>query len=1340
MNKTLSATSLHIFCFLTLLLNFAAGQRVRFELFTPKDGLAGVNSSHVAQDDRGFIWLVNDAKLHRFDGRNFLLYPTPTNVSEDAEHINGIKVYQDSLLFIISEYYAFLLNPKTDDWQSFKPAYGHKDSLFLSLLPGNDIVVQGQHRTKEKTYWRFHYERFEQLSSPLLVENHYQLFLFDTDNNTYILGQDGVTKMDSSFQKASEYSWQNICPGCPAADGQFTADQELIVLVGNQFYHLQEKENKYIPHRVNQLLDQALSARPDRSDQPKQLALEKFILEANGSIWACGQAGFNLIYYDAPTDSLYDFYESLKKQLPIAFFFDGFEGIFQDRTGTVWVESDLGLLKASRSTYPFDVYFTSKNESFINPSLSEGSQGDVYLNYLSGSAMIHTEQKREYGPFNLNSLSAGLYAKGDTIWQWNGSFLEAETGRLVNVPGSNSYENFNVGLLTKDKNRRLWRIFNHKLYYLEKSAGELQWKLAKLDLNCSPYSLHAGRKSGWLWIGCKEKLLAYSPETKDLRSYNPTDLGLPFSMINIIEEDREGNLWLGADIGLIYFNPSDGVTRHFTVKDGLSNDLVFGLAPEGDSCLWISTSYGLSRLHISDTSFINFFEEDGLPYNSFNPLSSVKTQNGQIFFGSQQSVVAFFPEEIMQAYYARKKADQPVLSAFERFDEKRNRFFKEYSFGSQAVIQLSYWDRSFTFEYALPDYYNSQDISYSYKMEGYEDAWSAPSKFNFTRFSSLPAGVYTFRLKARDSQGVWRPEELKVRVIAQPPWWATWQAYLSYLLLITGILFVIFTFLKKRLQLQNQLKLERERAVHLKELDQFKSRFYTNITHEFRTPITVILGMADQMQKDPKTYLQEGALLIRRQGGRLLQLINQLLDLSRLESNAFQLQLQQSDVVAYLSYLTQSFQSYANRQNLSLRFFSSMETLEMDYAPEQIKQILTNLISNAVKFTPSGGDIQVRLKTKRKHLQIEIRDTGIGISKKDLPRIFDRFYQVDSSITRRSEGSGIGLAHTRELVRMMEGQILVQSELGQGTTFLIMLPIRKEAPIIAAPIEKAKTEVGDVVLTEYTAGQTTNVAKKETKKELPQLLIIEDNPDVVFYLQSCLEKQYDLDVAYNGAIGLEKALKNIPDIIISDVMTPGKDGYEVCDILKNDERTSHIPIILLTAKAGAASRLEGLLAGADVYLSKPFLKKELFIRLEKLLELRRKLQNRYAGLALEPLNRRTIDDLIALKAPSIEDIFLRKINDHILDNLSDADFGYLQLASKMQLSKSQLFRKLKALTGKSPAIYIRSIRLQKGKELLQNPDLSIAEIAYEVGFKDPAYFSRTFSQEFGITPNTVGRR
>jgi DNA-binding response OmpR family regulator/anti-sigma regulatory factor (Ser/Thr protein kinase) len=416
-------------------------------------------------------------------------------------------------------------------------------------------------------------------------------------------------------------------------------------------------------------------------------------------------------------------------------------------------------------------------------------------------------------------------------------------------------------------------------------------------------------------------------------------------------------------------------------------------------------------------------------------------------------------------------------------------------------------------------------------------------------------------------------------------------------------------------------------------------------------------------------------------------------------------------------------------------FLPPLKTWRWTSIPEQTQQVLTNLISNALKFTPSGGEVKVRVNPKDQQSVLQVADTGIGIDPKDLPHIFDRFFQVDGSSTRQGEGTGIGLAHTHELVKLMGGNIQVESQPQKGTTFTIKLPIRNTA---AVPYETA--QVKDLPdwkpLTATAAPVAADQGGGAVATDLPQLLIIEDNADVVTYLKACLADHYQLDIAYNGKIGIEKAIEHIPDLIISDVMMPEKDGFEVCDALKNDERTSHIPIILLTAKADASSKLAGLRRGADAYLSKPFDKEELMVRLEVLAKKQKRILAHFSQKIQQGINAYQPEEE-AEEAIQIEDAFIQKVRAIVEENYQDDLFGLPLLCKNIGMSRSQLFRKMKALIDTSPSDFIRQYRLQKAKTLLETTDLNTSEVAWETGFKDPAHFSKAFQKEFGVPPSQI---
>ncbi|WP_297097509.1 ATP-binding protein [uncultured Draconibacterium sp.] len=534
-------------------------------------------------------------------------------------------------------------------------------------------------------------------------------------------------------------------------------------------------------------------------------------------------------------------------------------------------------------------------------------------------------------------------------------------------------------------------------------------------------------------------------------------------------------------------------------------------------------------------------------------------------------------------------------------------------------------------------------------------------------------------------------------------------------LLFVTILNFILALLAQRIF----TNIERREAERQKEINDAKTRLYTNITHEFRTPLTVILGLADSA-KDNCSNSKGKMETIIKNGKNLLQLVDQMLDLSKLESGHMSVNKITANIIPFLKYVFQLQEFYAEEKNIFMRFSSESQSYEIEFDPEKLASIVSNLLSNAIKFTPDGGQISMKVYQQDEKICFEVKDNGIGIPPEKQETIFDRFYQVEGGSTRKEGGAGIGLAITRELVQLLDGTISVRSNTGVGTVFTVKLPYipaSEESVILADAYEETES---------WTEQAGSDELLKVGINGHHRLLIIEDNPDVVGYLKACYQNHFSIHVANNGIEGHELAVNEVPDIIISDVMMPGMDGFELCKKLKDNYRTSHIPIILLTAKADIPSRIEGLENGADAYIVKPFNQRELMVRMQKLLELRRKLFRRYnTGNSLTFSN-----DPVIRK----EDQFFNKLNKIILENLGDEFFSIQVLCEEMAMSKSQLYRKFSALTSISAAKYIRTLRMRKAKELLKTTSMNITEVGYEVGMKSVSVFSKVFKDEFGYSP------
>jgi len=546
----------------------------------------------------------------------------------------------------------------------------------------------------------------------------------------------------------------------------------------------------------------------------------------------------------------------------------------------------------------------------------------------------------------------------------------------------------------------------------------------------------------------------------------------------------------------------------------------------------------------------------------------------------------------------------------------------------------------------------------------------------------------------------------------------------------TTLIFILF-------YIKQQSGIEEAEAKKLKELDEAKTRIYTNITHEFRTPLTIILGMADLIEKKQEAGIQEGVREIKQKGNSLLHLINQMLDLSKLEAGILKNDLINNDIITYLKYLTESFNSYAESKQILLTFSTPLPELYMDYDPEKLMHIISNLLSNAIKYTDSGGKVLVyaELGKDSDHKEtfvIQVKDTGIGIKRDNIPYIFDRFFREDDERISTKIGTGLGLALTKELVNLLNGNISLNSIPGEGTTFFILFPITSTISL------KKDVDVSSLkeLVTPYIDNSRDFLIPDEVDDRnmegKPVLLIVEDNNDVIQYLCEILKDKYQVEIAFNGKEGLDKAIKTIPDIVISDIMMPVMNGYELLDQLKNDIRTSHIPVVLLTAKADFSSKMEGFKKGADAYLLKPFSQEELFVRLEKLIESRKKIQEHFAQYYPSK-------GIMKNYSLPMEEIFMLKVGEILETHIENEEFGIAALCREIPMSRAQLYRKFKALTNTTVSKYIRSIRLNKAKDLLISTNLTVSEVAFQVGFKNLSHFSSNFTEEFGVNPSKLPR-
>jgi signal transduction histidine kinase/ligand-binding sensor domain-containing protein/CheY-like chemotaxis protein len=1009
------------------------------------------------------------------------------------------------------------------------------------------------------------------------------------------------------------------------------------------------------------------------------------------------------------------------------------ESVMEDRFGTVWVGTEDGLATIDHGVVvPFDLqngyrdleptYFPSKSYSRIR------SPGHVVWGLLEdpgGAVWVGTN----YEPCKVVGNQCVL----------------------PNLAGIHPDELENVAAMLVDSQGRFW-------------IGSKWGLVLGRNLESSPvwirYSTETGLTKNWIRtiLETRDGTLLFGTYGGGILRYMDgtfealtSETGLPSDDILTLTEDAEGAVWVGTeDRGLCRLRLMNGGLAGSTAEcvstaEGLFDNTIFAVIEDDADRLWMNSGRGifwvkkselegLFRGNRSTIRSVGYTEEDGLRNRQGNggvQPAATRGADGRLWFATHDGVAVVDPTSIVQETHIF-----PVVIESVRIAGKPA--------SSRTAVTLQAGREALSVSFTAPDFSRPENISFRYRLEGFEAAWNMAGPDRSATYTNIPPGEYTLRVSA--SRGDTWGQGASVLVTKLPFFWQTrWFAAVALLLSALAILGIIRFNLNrlrtrnraleelvsqrtKRVQEQNTI-LE-EQATQLRRVGEMKSRFLANISHEFRTPLTLALGPLDDLRQGRHGVLPEEATRevgrIRRNASRLLVLINQLLDLSTLDAGALFLHPQRQDIVAFLRLITALFESMAVRDSIGLQFHADPERLDLNFDPDKLEKVVVNLLANAFKFTPRGGFVSVRVAaTGDGGCQITVSDSGQGIAAEHLPHLFDRFYQVDGSRTRKGAGNGIGLALVKELVDLHEGSIGVTSEVGRGTAFVIQLPLL-EGEGTTAPEAEGASVLGDIE--GYT--QSTGAAPApEAAPELPGedealVLIVEDNADLRDYIRSHLSGLFTIAEAANGIDGLAQARDLVPDLVITDVMMPEMDGLDLSRALRDDERTSHIPLVFLTAEASDAGRLAGLETGAAAYLTKPFDATELRLQVGNLIEGRRQMQRKFRGqLGAAPLD-----------LPTRESVFLERVERIVNENLASSLFGVDRLAEEAGMSRRQLLRKLRALTEETPIALIRRMRLERAAQYL-DAGTAVKDVAHQTGFESVPYFSRVFRQAYGRPPS-----
>ncbi len=1379
-------------------------QNLVFEHLTVEQGLSSSSVYAILQDRRGFMWFGTNNGLNKYDGYGFTVYRGDLPDTNFRRFNNCSRVYEDKsgMLWLlggvltgfdeatgkVKNYYELALVADLHEdaagtlWfatagtglNRFERTSGtfaqyslSNDTLFCicanSSDPGGILWTGGAGGLDRFDPANGTFTHVDQSSGYRITAIHK-----DRTGTLWIGTQEGVYTFDEAtgdLRRCPVDGWRSALRWSDFVHSFFEdRNGNLWIGAGDELLRFERSKGKFVRFR------------PDRFPLATAVMVENPICEDRRGVLWVRNLRRGLSRFDPANDTIVSYVHDPRD--PSSLSDDAISEVYEDRSGTLWIGTVWGgVNKVDRARKAFThyahhpAYSWSLTHNTVH-GICEDKRGQIWVATRGGLERFDRKTGRfthfRHDPQDPHSLSSNIVLalledREGTIW------VGTEASGLDRLELADDRADGNVRVrfrhYTHDPGNPLSIGSNHIISLCEDRSGTIWIGTAGAGLDRfskdSGIFVHYGSEPGdsnslstnWvnaicedskgrLWIGT-----AYNPAGALHRLDRGTGTFVRFKedqhprgSVYSIHEDQAGTLWIGTTNDLNSFDPSTGTFTHSNISKHTGGNFITGIVEDNSGCLWLKYSEGVSKFNPLTGTFRSYDKSDVVPINPTWGNACCTSRNGEMFFGGGNGFVRFHPDSIRDNPYV----PPVVITDFKILDKPVS---LDTVISEKKALQLSYWDNVISFEFVALNYTSPEKNQYAYKLEGFDEDWTYCGTRRYASYTNLDAGSYVFRVRGSNNDGVWNDEGTSIVVIIAPPWWKTAWAYVGYGAVGLLFLYALRRYDRKRTLLKHQLEMKDYEAEKVREVDVMKMRFFANISHEFRTPLTLILGPVEKLlSQTERTAEREDLTIVRRSALRLLELINQIMDISKLESGRMKVQVEMMDLVPFLRAIVLSFVPFAERKQMGINFVPAEESITGYVDRDKVHKIVTNLLSNAFKFTPEGGEVCVRVSASgddehtanptQGFVEIVVSDTGVGASKKELEKIFDRFYQADHPNVREHPGTGIGLALTKELVEIHQGRISVKSEPGKGSTFRVRLPLGRERWTGEQIIERAEgAERSQVAVLASTPEIGVGEDLRERDHDAPELaeveshliLIVEDNEDVLRYLRSSLGQQYRIEMATDGVAGFEAALTHVPDLVVSDIMMPRMDGVELCRNLKNDERTSHIPVILLTARASGEAKLEGLSSGADDYIIKPFDISELQARIQNLIELRKTLREKY--------RRQCVLETGDVTFESMDEKFLRKALEVVEKHLSETDFETTVLAREMCMSRMQLNRKLQALTGRSTHRFVRDVRLHRAARLLTSQWGNVTEVAFEVGFTSLSGFAKAFREEFGVLPS-----
>lgn len=1272
---------------------FTPEKQYSFKTLTINDGLSQNSVISIVQDSIGYLWLATQDGLNKYNGRDFKHYDKQFEDITRSTFSKLGKVYidkQNRLWIITHSGKLELYQPQTDRFKHIKLSFD-VSSIFqdkrLNLYMG----------TYNKGLFKVDYKTKDTIEILQKTDNTKTIYHFLEDENKIIAAGSGAVLSideDNNYTTIPIINNENTHYSTLEKGNDGT---QWLGSFGNGLFYKPKAAASFIKYENRKL--------------PDNLNIEDLLIDSQSRLWIATY-GNGVYLIDLKTNTVKNF--KANKNNPFAIHYNDMLSLFEDLTGTIWFGSDgTGASYYDAHLIKFNILTNNQVPKSVNVDMVRCITTDIQNNIwigTSGKGLTVVDLKNEtyktYTTDNSNLSSNRIISMcfiNQDLWighQGYGLNILEKNGNYLTYP---EIKNFTIWRIIKTSNNQAWLCTErHGILLFDKFKGVLkEYNANNSGIITNNIKALVYGKNNEIWIGTDDNGLFKLDETNGIitkvKAVNDKIKSLYFS---------NNTLWIGTNgNGLKAFNTLKNTSETFTVKNGLPNDVVYGILPDNKNNLWLSTNNGISKFnHIN---FENFSVYDGLQAKEFNTGAYFKDRYNTLYFGGLEGINWFHPEQLT----FNTEKPKTIISKFEVFSKPKE---------LQPDLKLNYKDNTITFSFSSLHFSQPKRNLYKYQLVNHDDNWINSGNNNTAHYTNLPPNTYTFQVISCNYDGVWNNTPATYTFTIKNPWYFSSMAIMFYIMFFLILSYLVYSYLKWRWHIKMQLQIEHDETERLKQLDSFKTKLYTNISHEFRTPLTLISGPIEKQLKNPKLSDTDKTelKLVQRNSKRLLNLVNQLLDLSKLETGNLTLSVSEDNLGLFLKQLVKGFQFKAEEKNIDFKYqIPAIPKAWFD--KDVIEKIVTNLLGNAIKYAPKNGYVSFLVTSQEGELIITIINNGNTISNENISKLFQRYYQDNKS----ADGVGIGLSLVKELTVLCHGNIVAHTLNKDDIQFTVILPIARSF----FDISEITKDTNNI----FKPNKEENSSDKNPKHENhPLMLIVEDDEDIRIFLNSIFRDGYNIIEAENGEKGIKTALKIIPDIIISDVMMPKTNGITLCNTLKEDQRTSHIPIILLTAKSGTTNEIEGLKTGADDYIEKPFNTEKLKIKVDNLINSRQKLQQRYSQNF----------ELNEIAVTNMEQEFFNKLKIVLDENITNSQFNSNDFSNKMLMSRMQLHRKLKALTGLTSTEFLRSERLKLAEKLLDSSDLTISEIAYQVGFNTPSYFIKCFKEKHNQTPSQYHER